>query len=327
MPRVSVVLCSYNQRQYLHDAVQSVLDQTFGDWELIAIDNGSTDGSLALLRSYQDPRIKVLSDGTNKAIGKRFNEGIAAASGEFISFLYSDDMYLPDKLEVQVAEFDRRPSDFGLVYGWALGLNQNTGARFRYRTFRGSGTVLTDYLDHVGILAIDMLSPMTRREAFLRYPFYEDIFAEGEIAYAKVAMRYRFAFCDRPFVILRDHGANRGRAIKKNFEMMVVALERLGQHADFPESAHASLERVLPRLARRLAWQLARLDGGAEEIRASVRASIKLTWRSLLDPKVYGALALAALPVDSRRKVNAIGHRLRSAPRNLGLIEGYGGGS
>jgi hypothetical protein len=210
-----------------------------------------------------------------------------------------------------------------VVYGYALGLNQRTGARWEHRTFRGSGDVLVPILDAFGVRAIDMLSPLTRREVFVRYPFYEDIFAEGEAAYLKAAMRYDFAFIDRPVVVLRDHGSNRGRALKKNYEMTAVALRRLGEHPDFPPSAQPALREAKARLA----WQLARLGGEGDEVRWCAREALKTSWKSALDPRLAGAITLSMLPRGLRASVNRIGHRVRGGVSNVGVVDGYGGSS
>src|SRR3954453_13254205 len=99
MPRVSVVLNCYNQGQYVAEAVESVLGQTYPDFELLAVDNGSTDEKPRGLSRYADhPRVRLFLHRDNVSITRRFNQAVAEAKGEFVSFLYSDDYYLPTKL-------------------------------------------------------------------------------------------------------------------------------------------------------------------------------------------------------------------------------------
>src|SRR6185503_3801925 len=131
-PTVSVVLNCYNHERYIGEAIDSVLAQTHRDFELILIDNGSTDGSRTVMQSYSDPRIRLVMHDDNRTLSSRLNEGIAAARGEFVAVLYSDDRFLPDKLERQLAIFAELPDDYGVVYAPAVRFNQRTGKRWLY---------------------------------------------------------------------------------------------------------------------------------------------------------------------------------------------------
>ncbi len=104
---VSIIMPSYNSAKTLDDAVTSVLAQTYKSWELIIIDDKSIDKSLKIAKKYalDDPRISVLSTGNNIGSGRARNIGISSSKGELIAFLDSDDLWLPNKLEVQVKMF------------------------------------------------------------------------------------------------------------------------------------------------------------------------------------------------------------------------------
>jgi glycosyltransferase involved in cell wall biosynthesis len=103
-PHVSVVLPVYNGGTYLSQAIDSVLRQTYGDFELIAVDDGSTDGSADLIAGYaaQDPRVKFLRK-PNSGISETLNLGLNAARGSWIARLDADDMMMPTRLERQLA--------------------------------------------------------------------------------------------------------------------------------------------------------------------------------------------------------------------------------
>jgi glycosyltransferase involved in cell wall biosynthesis len=107
--RISVVLPVHNRAEVLGRAMQSVLDQTLKDWELIIVDDGSTDESISVAKSFTDPRIKLIELGANRGGNAARNAGIRAASAPLIAFLDSDDTYLPEKLAAVTAEFARRP--------------------------------------------------------------------------------------------------------------------------------------------------------------------------------------------------------------------------
>jgi glycosyltransferase involved in cell wall biosynthesis len=109
-PRVSVVMCVYNADRFVAETIRSVLAQTFGDFEFIIVNDGSTDQTLAILRAFeqQDQRIKIISR-ANKGIAASANEGIAASRGQFIARHDSDDISFPTRLEKQVAFLDANP--------------------------------------------------------------------------------------------------------------------------------------------------------------------------------------------------------------------------
>jgi len=115
MPRVSVVIPTYNRAHLVAEAIESVLTQSFTDFELIVVDDGSTDQTEEVLRAITDPRLKYLEQPNQGASAAR-NTGIRAATGEYTAFLDSDDLFLPKKLSLQVALIADNPA-VGLVYG------------------------------------------------------------------------------------------------------------------------------------------------------------------------------------------------------------------
>lgn len=99
-PLVSIVMPTYNHAKYLAISVQSILDQTFTNWELIIVDNFSTDDTLEVLSEFSDTRIKILQINNEGCIGKSRNLAINSAKSEWLAFLDSDDSWEPNKLEV-----------------------------------------------------------------------------------------------------------------------------------------------------------------------------------------------------------------------------------
>jgi glycosyltransferase involved in cell wall biosynthesis len=116
MPTVSVVLPTYNRSNILPRAIGSVLQQTFGDYELIIVDDASTDNTEQVVNRYDDSRITFLSHSTNKGGSAARNTGIDNADGKYIAFLDSDDEWLPRKLEKQLSELQSRPSNWVATY-------------------------------------------------------------------------------------------------------------------------------------------------------------------------------------------------------------------
>ena len=126
-PRVSIIMPVYHVEAYVAEAVESVLAQSYGDFELLIIDDGGTDRSIEICSKFADPRIRIISQPNRGLAGAR-NTGILHARGEYIALLDSDDRWRPEKLMLHVIHLDSAP-DVGVSY---------CGSQF----IDGSGTVL-----------------------------------------------------------------------------------------------------------------------------------------------------------------------------------------
>ena len=115
-PKVTVLMSVYNGEKYLREAIDSILGQTFTDFEFIIINDGSTDGTLEILESYHDPRIVVVSQ-ENRGLTKSLNKGLAMARGEYVARMDSDDISLANRLERQIYFMDRNP-EVGVCGCW-----------------------------------------------------------------------------------------------------------------------------------------------------------------------------------------------------------------
>lgn len=109
MPRISVVMPAFNAAAYIDDAIQSILAQTYHDFEFIIIDDGSTDATRAIINTYTDARLLVLAHETQQGIVQSLNYGIQAASGEYIARMDADDISLSERFAKQVAFLDKSP--------------------------------------------------------------------------------------------------------------------------------------------------------------------------------------------------------------------------
>jgi glycosyltransferase involved in cell wall biosynthesis len=122
-PAVSVIIIFLNGRRFLAEAIESVLGQSFGDWELLLVDDGSSDGSGEIAQSYaaSSPRIRCLAHpgGTNRGMSASRNLGLSHARGRYLAFLDADDIWLPEKLARQVGLMQAQPQA-GLSYGRTL---------------------------------------------------------------------------------------------------------------------------------------------------------------------------------------------------------------
>lgn len=122
-PKVTVFIPAYNREKYIGDAIESILAQTFTNYEILLIDDGSKDGTVEKMRSYADPRIRTIINEKNLGIPKTRNKGIEQARGEYIAMLDSDDRAYPTRLEKQV-DFLEAHQDYAQVGSWCRMMNE-----------------------------------------------------------------------------------------------------------------------------------------------------------------------------------------------------------
>lgn len=136
---VSVIMPAYNASKTIHEAIESVIGQTYSDWELIVINDCSKDDTLDILKTYakDDARIKIINNDVNSGVSISRNRGVQAAAGEYIAFLDSDDMWRNDKLQKQTDLMNRKKAvisytassfinEVGQTYGYVMPAENRT---------------------------------------------------------------------------------------------------------------------------------------------------------------------------------------------------------
>ena len=166
-PKVSVVIPTYNRADLLPRAVNSVLAQTFDDYEIIIVDDCSADGTQEVIRRIEDVRVRAFRHSENSTGANARNTGIANAGGEYVAFLDDDDEYLSDALEGLVALMDGSPTEVGFGYGWLREFNQSTGRMVRSGGVVRNGDILED--------ALAMAPPMGTVPMIARRSALEDV--------------------------------------------------------------------------------------------------------------------------------------------------------
>lgn len=127
MPKISIIIPAYNAEKTITETWESIQNQTYSDWEVIAVDDGSTDNTLTLLKTIDDPRLKVFSY-PNAGVSIARNRGLAEATGDYIAFLDADDLWTPDKLELQLAALESNPHA-GVAYSWVIFFNSERNTK------------------------------------------------------------------------------------------------------------------------------------------------------------------------------------------------------
>jgi glycosyltransferase involved in cell wall biosynthesis len=208
-PKVSVIIPAYNRAHLLGTAIESVLGQSFGDLEVLVVDDGSTDDTAALVRRYQekDARVCYLPK-EHRGISPAMNAGIRAARGQFIARIDSDDQWLPDMLETEVAILEARP-EIGFVYAKGQWCNsdlvpyRNTvGHAPHFPGDRIRSMLWGDPTCNITVVA--------RRECFDRAGFFDESLQSSEDwdMWLRTAYHYEFVFVDRVVALIRAHGGN-----------------------------------------------------------------------------------------------------------------------
>ncbi|MEI6696160.1 MAG: glycosyltransferase [Bacteroidota bacterium] len=124
MPELSIIMPLYNTENYVAQAIQSLLCQTYKNFELIIVDDASTDQSLEIVKSFNDSRIKILTNEKNEGIVFSRNRGLQIAKGKFIAPFDSDDIAMADKFEKQIS-FLKTNSEYGMIGSWVKLIDEN----------------------------------------------------------------------------------------------------------------------------------------------------------------------------------------------------------
>ena len=303
MPRVTVVVPAHNAADHIEDTLRSVIRQTFTDWEVIVVDDGSTDATVELARGV-DARVNVIRNPRRGGPAAARNLAVAAAQGELLALLDADDQMLPTYLEHQVRLFDTeqaRDGRVGIVACDALILEQGGLRKHPYSAIAGkvAGTTLETLLRSNPIF-ISVLVPsevVVTAGAFEPQAFG----VEDHDLWIRVAeLGYRIVATDLPLVIYRKHASN----ISSNKAAMARQSELVYRRA----LARGNLSQDQRRIARR-SLRLQRSVGELEEFlsypswrtvpltgwRRAMRGAAGLAWHALLTPRRWPRWAAAIL--------------------------------
>lgn len=162
-PRVTVLMAVYNGERYLREAIDSILGQTFADFEFLIVDDASMDGSARIIEEYADQRIRLVRNEVNRGLAVSLNRGLDMGRGEYVARMDGDDVSLPERLEKQVAFLDSHP-EVGVCGTWVRYLGEGAGKVVRYPT--------DPEIIRAGLLFYPLVahpSVMLRRESFVRH--------------------------------------------------------------------------------------------------------------------------------------------------------------
>ncbi|KAA5546131.1 glycosyltransferase family 2 protein [Roseiconus nitratireducens] len=205
VPRVSVILPIYNCERYIEEAIDSVLSQSFDDFELLAFDDGSSDGTLDLLRSLEkrDDRIRVFTR-ENRGFAATLNELIEHSRGEYLARMDGDDVCLPDRFQLQVDYLDQHP-ECGCVGGWVVFTDNFGRPLIQFKLPAGDAEIQQQLLD--GEYPLAHPACMFRRSVFDKVHAYDADFLWGEDAdlWLRMGEHFSLANVQEPVLRYRNH--------------------------------------------------------------------------------------------------------------------------
>ena len=228
-PLISVVVPAYNAAGTVLETIDSICRQTFIDFELIIINDGSTDGTLARLQSVTDPRLRIVTC-LNQGLAAARNRGIELAEGEFISFIDADDLWTPDKLELQLQALRGREGA-ALAYSWTAFVDSNGRFLFAKEPSRFEGEVYEDLLRNCNFVASGSNMLVRRSCAMSVGGFDTTLEAAHDWDFCqRIAARWPFALVPRYQILYRISenamSADPGRAERNCLLLCGNAIER-----------------------------------------------------------------------------------------------------
>lgn len=277
---VSVVVPAYNAERTLERTLRSISDQTVAVREIIVVDDGSSDATAEATRRYAetDPRVRLVSKDNGGASSAR-NAGIASASGDFVAFLDADDVWLPHKLERQLAVFEQHP-EVGAVQAGAVHVDGELRPLFRLPCTPGP-------MHPMEVLRFRNLPafPTTlvlRREAIEAIGVFDTslaILEDWEFS-LRAATRSVLWSVEEPLALYRVHPGNRSLDLDLHVAPGMLVLRRLFDDPDLPPDLHGRKDEAYARMYLMLAGGAFRVRRWGGLVRWATRA-VTADWRTV----------------------------------------------
>ena len=199
--KVSIIIPTFNRAQYVCEAIDSVLAQTFKDHEIIVVDDGSTDNTSEVLKIYGD-QIRCFSQ-KNRGLSAARNLGMSLSRGEYIAFLDDDDVWLPEKLEKQVQILDNSP-ELGFVCSEAYVFNNDKQILEHWKRGRHNQETFESLFEEN---FVSVLTVVMRRRCFEEIGDFDEslIFSEDYDYWLRLSLKYKFQYMNIPLAKYRFH--------------------------------------------------------------------------------------------------------------------------
>lgn len=227
MPTISVIVPAYNAQNTILETIASIRSQTFTDFELIIVDDGSSDRTLELLQNIRDPRIKLVAY-ENSGVSVARNRGISLATSEYLAFIDADDLWTSDKLEQQLAVLQQH-STAGVAYSWTCFMDRQGKFVHTDRPVYFEGNVRAELLKTNFLLSGS--NPLIRREALASVGGFDPTLTHAEEwdLYLRLAAKYDFVVVPKTQILYRQTAGSASAKIEVMEKDALKVIERAFQ--------------------------------------------------------------------------------------------------
>ncbi|WP_315786852.1 glycosyltransferase family 2 protein [Fischerella sp. JS2] len=255
MPKVSVIIPAYNAMTYLPETLESVLRQTFTDFEVLIVNDGSSDPILEWACGIVDPRVKLISQ-ENQGVSTARNTGITHAQGEYIAFVDADDLWESTKLAKQIRCLEENPA-IGLVHTWIVLIDEQGKSSGRVISSNAKGNVWKQVVEHN---LIQTSTVLVRRCCLETVGVFDQNLrsAEDWELWVRIASRYLLAVVKEPLVFYRLHSCNTTKNWRLIEQGLSPVIEKVFQ--SIPPEAQYLKHRCYGRGNLHLAWKALQSD-------------------------------------------------------------------
>ncbi len=294
MPTVSVIVPTYNTIAYLPDAIESILQQTFEDFEILLVNDGSTDSTAEWAKKITDPRVRYIEQ-NNQGLSAARNTGLDLAQGRYVAFLDADDVWEPTKLDKQVALLETNP-DIGMVHSWVWFMDGEGRSTGRIWKTQAEGMALAHLLQRNDVA---VLSALVRRECFTRIGGFDIALRSLEDwdLWLRLAVNDSIAVIREPLAYYRQLPGSMSR----NCEVMEASFKTvIDRHfALAPQSLQFLRDRSYGSAYQCLAWKAIQSDRPDFDLAwAYYRSALRFNVRTLLT--LDGFKLLLAIQIQKR---------------------------
>jgi len=251
VPKVSVNICCYNSKRFIKETIESVLTQTFNDFEVIIINDGSIDSTEEIIKKFGDPRIRYFYQ-ENRGLSTSRNKAISLAKGEYIALLDHDDLWEPEKLKLQVEFLDKNPA-VGIISSDGHTISENNKILKRFskinRFYRGK--IVNQLIEKYWIVCSTV---MMRKELLNETNWFRSDFkiAEEYDLFLRLALNTEFDYINKPLIKYRFHAGNTSKNEEKLYQeeiRIILDLNRNENYKIFDLAITRRLSRLYTELA------------------------------------------------------------------------------
>jgi glycosyltransferase involved in cell wall biosynthesis len=223
MVAVSIIIPTYNRSGFIHSAITSILSQTFQDYEIVIVDDGSIDNTESVVDSFSCAKIKYIKHDSNRGEATSRNTGIKHSHGEFIAFLDDDDEWMPEKLDRQITLMSQHGKQVGGIYTGILTIDRDSGDLVEQIIPQKRGYIYDDLL--VENCVFTPSTVLLRRECFTKVGLFDRNITYGPDydMWIRIAKEYQFEYIKEPLVKYYIH-KNR---LSGNYEKFIAGAETI----------------------------------------------------------------------------------------------------